>query len=149
MTALTRAGTRTVGVRLTEAGSCRMHAVVSLKDAQPGTAFHAAMAVFATLAPVKQVVAVDDDVDIFDDEEVGWAIATRFQADEDLMIVPRARGGGLDPSANSDGTTAKLAIDATVGPARREHYARMRAAVGDPTRLEFLLGQLEDNNVER
>lgn len=143
VTALTRAGSRAVGVRLTEAGSCRMHAVVSLKDAQPGAAFHAAMAVFACLTPVKQVVVVDDDVDIFDDEQVGWAIATRFQADKDLMIVPRARGGGLDPSAQPDGTTAKLAIDATVGPARREHYAQMRAAV-DPGRLESLLGQLEE-----
>jgi 2,5-furandicarboxylate decarboxylase 1 len=143
MAALTRAGANAVAVRLTEAGSCRMHAVVSLRNAQPGAAFSAAMAVFAALAPLKQVVVVDDDVDVFDDEQVGWALATRFQADTDLMVVPRARGGGLDPSAGPGGVTAKLAMDATVGAAARGQFAEMRSAVGDPARLQSLLDQLE------
>jgi 2,5-furandicarboxylate decarboxylase 1 len=142
MTALARAGVNAVGVRLTEAGSCRMHAVVSLRNAQPGVAFHAAMALFAALAPLKQVVLVDDDVDVFDDEQVGWAVATRFQADTDLLVVPRTRGGGLDPSAGPGGVTAKLAIDATVGAAARGEYAEMRSAVSDPQRLQSLLDQL-------
>lgn len=143
MTALVRAGVPIAAVRLTEAGSCRMHAVISVRKAQPGTAFHAAMAVFATLAPLKHVVVVDDDVDIFDDEQVGWAVATRFQADTDLMVVPRARGGGLDPSAGPGGVTAKLAIDATVGSAAGERYAEMRSVVGDPARLAALLDMLQ------
>ncbi|WP_369132234.1 UbiD family decarboxylase [Modestobacter sp. I12A-02662] len=144
MTALGRAGVPARAVRLTEAGSCRMHAVVSVRRAGPGAAFHAAMAVFAALAPVKLVVVVDDDVDVFDDEQVGWAVATRFQADTDLMVVPRVRGGGLDPSAAPDGSTAKLALDATVGPAAAgERYAEMRSAVRDPGRLGALLGMLE------
>jgi 2,5-furandicarboxylate decarboxylase 1 len=143
MSALTRAGAHAAAVRLTEAGSCRMHAVVSLRNAEPGSAFTAAMAMFAALAPLKQVVAVDDDVDVFDDEQVGWALATRFQADTDLMVVPRARGGGLDPSAGPGGVTAKLAMDATVGAAARAQFAEMRSAVGDPARLQSLLDQLE------
>jgi 2,5-furandicarboxylate decarboxylase 1 len=143
MSALTRAGANAAAVRLTEAGSCRMHAVVSLRNAQPGAAFTAAMAVFAALAPLKQVVVVDDDVDVFDDEQVGWALATRFQADTDLMVVPRARGGGLDPSAGPGGVTAKLAMDATVGAAAGGQFAAMRSAVSDPARLQALLDQLE------
>jgi 2,5-furandicarboxylate decarboxylase 1 len=143
MSALTRAGANAAAVRLTEAGSCRMHAVVSLRNAQPGAAFTAAMAVFAALAPLKQVVVVDDDVDVFDDEQVGWALATRFQADTDLMVVPRARGGGLDPSAGPGGVTAKLAMDATVGAAAGDQFAAMRSAVSDPARLQALLDQLE------
>ena len=143
MAALTRAGANAVAVRLTEAGSCRMHAVVALRNAQPGAAFSAAMAVFAALAPLKQVIVVDDDVDVFDDEQVGWALATRFQADTDLMLVPRARGGGLDPSAGPGGVTAKLAMDATVGAAARGQFAEMRSAIGDPARLRSLLDQLE------
>jgi 2,5-furandicarboxylate decarboxylase 1 len=143
MSALTRAGVNAAAVRLTEAGSCRMHAVVSLRNAQPGVAFTAAMAVFAALAPLKQVVVVDDDVDVFDDEQVGWALATRFQADTDLMVVPRARGGGLDPSAGPGGVTAKLAMDATVGTQARGQFAAMRSVVSDPARLQALLDELE------
>jgi len=143
MTALSRAGCAAGAVRLTEAGSCRMHAVVSLRNPQPGAAFHAAMTVFAGLTPVKQVILVDDDVDIFDDEQVGWALATRFQADTDLMVVPRTRGGGLDPSAGPGGVTAKLALDATVAAHEREQHAQMRSVVEDPDRLRSLLDRLE------
>lgn len=140
--ALEAAGTRPYAVRLTEAGSCRMHAIVSLRAASPGTAQHAAMAVFAALAPVKLVVVVDDDVDVFDDETVGWAVATRFQADRDLLVIPRTRGGGLDPSAEG-GPTAKLVIDATVAPDKRRDHARMRSAITASARLSELMEQLE------
>jgi 3-polyprenyl-4-hydroxybenzoate decarboxylase len=45
---------------------------------------------------------------------VEWAIATRFQASEDLLIVPQARGSTLDPSADQEtGLTTKVGIDAT------------------------------------
>ena len=142
MKALTTAGVAPTAVRLTEAGSCRLHAVVSLRNAQPGSAFHAAMAVFSALAPVKLVVVVDEDVDIFDDEMVGWAVATRFQADRDLLVVPRTRGGGLDPSADGM-VSAKMAMDATVAADRRAEHARMRTRIADPERLDRLLGQLE------
>jgi 2,5-furandicarboxylate decarboxylase 1 len=144
MTALQRAGVPARAVRLTEAGSCRMHAVLSLRGASAGAPFTAAMAVFAALAPLKLVVVVDDDVDVFDDEQVGWAVATRFQADTDLLVVPRARGGGLDPSAGPGGVTAKLVVDATVGlEAAGSRYAAMQSVVADPERLRTLLDQLE------
>lgn len=55
---------------------------------------------------------VDEDVNIYDDREVEWAIATRFQPDRDLVIIPNARGSSLDPSGK-DGLTAKWGIDAT------------------------------------
>ncbi|GAA1162952.1 UbiD family decarboxylase [Nocardioides aquiterrae] len=139
--ALAAAGAAVTAVRLTEAGSCRLHAVVSLRNPPPGAAHHAAMAVFAALAPVKLVVVVDDDVDVFDDEMVGWAVATRFQADRDLLVVPRTRGGGLDPSADGH-VTAKMALDATAPADRRDEHALMRPRV-DPGRLRTLLDQLE------
>jgi len=50
-------------------------------------------------------------VDIFDDRDVEWAEATRFQASRSLMVVNNAAGSSLDPSAH--GTTSKMAIDAT------------------------------------
>jgi 2,5-furandicarboxylate decarboxylase 1 len=112
-------------VRLTEGGSCRFHAIVSIADARPGHAVNAVLAAFATNPVLKHVVVVDDDVDVFDPEQVEWAIATRVQADRDLIVVPRAGGSSLDPSAR-DGVTAKVGVDATVPPGGAEAHARMR-----------------------
>ncbi|MFQ5836919.1 MAG: UbiD family decarboxylase, partial [Candidatus Bathyarchaeia archaeon] len=75
---------------------------------------NALMAAFAAHPSLKHATVVDTDIDIFDLEEVEWAIATRFQANEDLVIIPHARGSTLDPSANQEtGLTTKLGIDAT------------------------------------
>ncbi|GGK78577.1 UbiD family decarboxylase domain-containing protein [Mangrovihabitans endophyticus] len=105
-------------------------------------AVDALMAVLALGGTVKRAVVVDDDVDIFDDEQVGWAVATRVQADRDVHVVPRARGSSLDPSA-PDGVTAKLGIDATVrGPARARH-ARMRVGPVAEERLARFLAEVE------
>lgn len=54
----------------------------------------------------------DDDVDVTRESEVLWAVATRMQADQDLVIIPNAMGAILDPSTRA-GTTAKVIIDAT------------------------------------
>jgi len=60
---------------------------------------------------MKRVVVVDTDIDIYDDRDVEWALATRFQADRGMLKVKGARGSSLDPSA--EGTTTKLGLDAT------------------------------------
>ena len=140
--ALRRSGVPVVGVRMTEGGSCRMHAVVSLRNARPGDAMQAAMSVFAALAPAKLVIVVDDDVDIFDDEQVGWAVATRFQADRDLTVLSGCRSGGLDPSVGPDGLTSKLVMDVTVPADRRAQHAHMHSAVA-PARLAALVEEAE------
>lgn len=101
-------------VRLTEGGCCWLHAVVSIRQQKEGDAKNAMLAAFAGHASLKRVVVVDEDVDPFDDQAVEWALATRFQADRDIMVVQGARGSSLDPSA--EGTTAKLGLDATVSP---------------------------------
>lgn len=124
--ALRAAGIDVAAVRLTEGGSCRMHAVISVRSHREGVARHAAMAAFTAVTTVKLAVIVDDDVDVFDDEQVEWAIATRMQADRDLFVVERTIGSSLDPSTK-EGTTAKLAMDATVPPGEREKFARMRS----------------------
>lgn len=62
---------------------------------------------------MKFVVVVDHDVDVFDESDVLWAVATRMQADRDLVVIPGSLGAILDPSASEDGVTAKMGIDAT------------------------------------
>ncbi|SBT46706.1 UbiD family decarboxylase [Micromonospora narathiwatensis] len=123
-----------VAVRLTEAGSCRLHAVVSVREGADGSATNVLLATLGGPGAVKYAVVVDDDVDIHDDEQVGWALATRVQADRDVLVVPRAAGSGLDPSASA-GVTAKLGIDATVPADGRHRHARMRV---HPTRPEWI-----------
>ena len=64
---------------------------------------------------VKHVFVFDDDIDITNPEEVEWAFATRVQADKDIFVIPNSFGLRLDPSATSEGVTAKLFVDATKG----------------------------------
>ena len=70
------------------------------------------MGAFAGHYDVKQVIVVDEDVDIHDPAEVEWAVATRFQADRDLVVIPESQGSKLDPSTR-DGVGAKMGLDAT------------------------------------
>jgi len=129
--ALRAAGVDVAAVRLTEGGSCRMHAVIAVRSPNPGTARHAAMVAFTSVVTVKLAVIVDDDVDVFDDEQIEWAVATRMQADRDLFVVPRTVGSSLDPSSEQ-GTSAKLGIDATVPPGERDRFARIRSQPAAP-----------------
>jgi len=110
--AVSRAVPRVKAVRLTEGGCAWLHGVVSIRKQHPGDAKNAIMAAFGAHTSMKQVIIVDEDIDVFDDRDVEWAIATRFQADRGLVVLEGVRGSSIDPSAN-DGITAKLGIDAT------------------------------------
>ena len=72
------------------------------------------LAAFATerIRP-KLVVVVDDDIDVRNPEQVEWAIATRFQADRDLTVIPRQVGAALDPSTSAPRVSAIMGMDAT------------------------------------
>ncbi|ASJ14325.1 UbiD family decarboxylase [Thermococcus radiotolerans] len=113
------------GVRLTEGGAMWLHAVVSITKQHDGDGKNAILAAFAGHPSLKHVVVVDEDVNIYDDREVEWAIATRFQADRDLVVISNARGSSLDPSAEKS-LTAKWGIDATKPLDRKEEFERAR-----------------------
>jgi 3-polyprenyl-4-hydroxybenzoate decarboxylase len=61
----------------------------------------------------KHIVVADDDVDIFDEQEVHWATSTRFRADCDLVAASGLPGFYEDPTADATGTTAKMGVDLT------------------------------------
>lgn len=111
-------------VRLTEGGAGWLHAVVSIRKRKEGEGKNAILAAFAGHPSLKHVVVVDDDIDISKSEEVEWAIATRMQADRDVVIIKDARGSTLDPSAGE--TTAKMGIDATAPLKDRERFQRVK-----------------------
>jgi 2,5-furandicarboxylate decarboxylase 1 len=99
-------------VRLTRGGTCRYHLVVKIEKRSNGEPKNIIMGAFAGHYDVKQVTVVDLDVNIDDPHEIEWAVATRFQADRDLLIVSGAQGSKLDPSSK-EGISAKMGIDAT------------------------------------
>ena len=100
-------------VHLTLGGVGRYHLVVQLRQRNRGEAKNVIAAAFAAHYDIKHVVVVDEDVDIYDARSVAWAIATRFQADRDLVVIEGAQGSKLDPSCD-DGFGAKMGLDATV-----------------------------------
>jgi 2,5-furandicarboxylate decarboxylase 1 len=99
-------------VHLSRGGVCRYHLYVKIAKRWEGEAKNIIMGAFAGHADIKQVTVVDDDVDVHDPTAVEWAVATRFQASSDLVVVARAQGSRLDPSAE-DGLVDKMGLDAT------------------------------------
>ncbi len=112
-------------VVLTEGGCCWLHAAISIKKQTPGDGKNVIMAALAAHPSLKHCVVVDEDVDIFDTDDLEYAIATRVKADEDVLIVPGARGSSLDPRATPDGTTTKVGVDATKLLDRLEKFERV------------------------
>jgi 2,5-furandicarboxylate decarboxylase 1 len=104
-------GVRAVHVPVS--GGASFSAYVSIKQTRPGEAKHAIAVVLGVDHYLKLVVIVDEDIDVFDESDVLWAMATRVQADRDLVVISGSLGAILDPSASPEGLTAKLGIDAT------------------------------------
>jgi UbiD family decarboxylase len=71
------------------------------------------MAILSAGNLIKQVIVVDDDIDVFDAQSVMWAISTRVRADEDVSMLKGLQGSLLDPSHPGFGTTSGFVIDAT------------------------------------
>lgn len=79
-------------VALTEGGCCWLHAVISIQKQTQGDAKNVMMAALAAHPSLKHCVVVDEDINLFDAEDVEYAIATRVRGDEDILIVPGSRG---------------------------------------------------------
>ncbi|MFA7063474.1 MAG: UbiD family decarboxylase [Methanomethylophilus sp.] len=104
---------RVRAVRLTEGGCCWLNGVVAIAKNKEGDGVNAIMAAFTGHPSMKNVIVVDDDIDIFNDREVEWAAATRMQGDR-IIRIPGAAGSSLDPSMAADRTTWKVGFDATL-----------------------------------
>ena len=127
---------RVKAVNLSLGGCGWLHAFISIEKQSDGDAKNALLAAFAAHPSLKHAVVVDDDVDVFNPEEVEWAIATRFQAGEDLLIIPNARGSTLDPSADmATGLTTKVGVDAT-RPLKvpREKFEKAKIPLNEKTK---------------
>jgi 2,5-furandicarboxylate decarboxylase 1 len=113
-------------VALTPGGLYRFHLVVQVAKrsaSDDGLQRNAILAAFAALKDLDQVIVVDGDIDVHDPVEVEWAVATRFEASRDLIVVPGARGHEY-VRVSDRGVRAKMGVDATVPFDRRADFTR-------------------------
>ena len=111
-------------VHLPTSGVGRLHCYIAIDKKVDGESKQAALIALGTVDFVKLVVVVDSDVDVYKEEEVLWAVATRVQADQDVDVIKNVKGATLDPSQTDDIMGAKMIIDAT-RPVRRPFEARV------------------------
>ncbi len=104
-------------VLVTMGGGSWLHGVVQIAKEGSDDGKKAISAAFKGHKSMKHVIIVDDDVNIFDPNALEWAIATRFQADKDAVILTSQPGSSLDPSGDHSGKkalTTKVGFDATI-----------------------------------
>ncbi|MCW4022456.1 MAG: UbiD family decarboxylase [archaeon] len=105
-------------VYITTGGCSWLHAVLQITKQNPDDGKKAIEAAFKGHKSLKHCVVVDDDINIYDSDDVEWALATRFQADKAAVIMPNQPGSSLDPSGDlSEGKkarTCKMGLDATI-----------------------------------
>lgn len=107
-------------VSLTNGGCNWLHVVVQIKKKSESDPKKIIKKTFESHRSLKQVTIVDEDIDPTSAESVEYAMATRFQADKDLITLKNIRGSSLDPSSNQQKLqTAKMGIDATRSLSKR------------------------------
>lgn len=107
-------------VSMTNGGCNWLHAVVQIKKKNESDPKKIIKKTFESHRSLKQVTVVDEDIDPNNAEAVEYAMATRFQADKDLVILKKVRGSSLDPSSDQKKLqTAKMGIDATRSLSKR------------------------------
>ncbi len=131
-------------VNLSVGGSGWLHAIISIEKQLDGDGKNALLAAFAAHPSLKHAVVVDSDIDVCNASDVEWAIATRFQASEDLVIISNVRGSTLDSSADQEtGLTAKMGLDAT-RPFTKPKEKFERAKIPTSKHVEALLRKLSN-----
>lgn len=133
-------------VHLSIGGVGRYHLYVKMHKRHEGQPKNVILAAFGAHYDIKQVIVVDEDVDVHDPQQVEWAVATRFQADRDLVVIAGAQGSALDPSTtltrpardgvqppHEQGISAKMGLDATRPVAYHEHVFTKVRVPGEDT----------------
>jgi UbiD family decarboxylase len=123
-------------------GGCNwLHAIVQIKKENESDAKKIIKKTFESHRSLKQVTIVDEDIDPTNAEAVEYAMATRFQADKDLIILTKVRGSSLDPSSDQKKLqTAKMGIDATIPLSKRpEGFELAKIPKIDKIKLENYL----------
>ena len=116
-------------------------AFIKMKKTAEGEPQQAIMAALGTEFYTKHVIVVDDDVDIFDMNDVMWAVATRVRAERDIIFIPGCKGAVLDPTSDPETfTLTKMGIDAT-RPTSRDFAERLTISDEQRARVKSILSK--------
>ncbi|MEJ8799005.1 UbiD family decarboxylase [Trinickia caryophylli] len=128
---------RLLNVNAHAAGGGKLLAVLQFRKSAPvdeGRQRQAALLAFAAFPELKHVILVDEDVDIFDTDDILWAMQTRYQGDVSTVTIPGVRCHPLDPSQVPEfsptipqqGTSCKTIFDCTVPFHLKAHFQRSK-----------------------
>lgn len=110
-------------VHYSHGGCGSYHAVIQMEPARRGMAKGAIFAAFGANPILQMVTVVNEDVDIFDANEVQWAMSTRFRPDEDMVLLPKSAAQNLNPITDG-GYCAKVGFDCTVDLPKSPKFER-------------------------
>ncbi|MEO2676129.1 UbiD family decarboxylase, partial [Enterococcus faecium] len=129
---------KVVNVYNPPAGGGKLMTIMQIRkenEADEGIQRQAAILALSAFKELKTVILVDEDVDIFDMNDVVWTFNTRFQGDKDIIVLPGMRNHPLDPSELPEynpgsirfrGMSAKTIFDGTVPFDMKEHFVRAK-----------------------
>lgn len=134
---------RVLNVCAHRSGGGKYMAVLQVCKKSPtdeGRQRQAALLAFSAFPELKHVILVDEDVDIFDTDDVLWALNTRYQGNLDTVFIPGVRCHPLDPSAGPEyspgiadrGVSCKTIFDCTVPYSQKARFRRAEFLEADP-----------------
>jgi 2,5-furandicarboxylate decarboxylase 1 len=103
---------------------CGFTAYIGLDKKHPGEPRNVALAALTTYVNIKIVIVFDPDVDLYDPNDVLWALSTRVDPVTDICTIPQAQGHEMDPTSDRHGVQNKMVIDATLSAEKRALYKR-------------------------
>jgi 2,5-furandicarboxylate decarboxylase 1 len=101
-------------------------AIIQTRRDNPGQPKNLAMAAMTAHINIRDVIVVDEDINIYDAADVMWALVNRVDPRLDVFTVASAQGHEMDPTADQRGVGTKMGIDATYKRERREYGERVR-----------------------
>ncbi|MHC1598168.1 MAG: UbiD family decarboxylase [Candidatus Methanofastidiosia archaeon] len=122
---------KATNVVITTGGCSWLHGIVQIEKHKENDGKIAIEKAFEGHGSMKNCIVVDTDIDIYDEKDVEWALATRFQASKDLVIKTAQPGSSLDPSGihkeGKKSLTDKMGLDATIPfGAKKEMFKKVR-----------------------
>jgi 2,5-furandicarboxylate decarboxylase 1 len=121
-------------------GTFGSHVVMSIVTDHKGEV-RRALSLALSFPNIKKAIIVDEDVDPEDNQEVEWALATRFQGDRDLIVLPDLRGQPIDPSSKEGFLATKIGMDAT--RPKKEGFEKVDVPEEVKSRLASILKNLK------
>ncbi len=122
--------------------SNRTHVTISLRKNHEGEPRQLLHFLLSGVSYIKHAVVVDDDIDVRDSEDVEWAIATRFQGDDDMVVIPKMTARSIDPSKKEGDFTTKVGLDATAPLVGKERFKRIGVPHGVREKVAKMIPQL-------